>query len=54
MHERCTIHADIATWERRHWTFDENLDRDVFRKLSTLMPYAGYYLLCHIYKINII
>jgi len=23
MHERCTIHADIATWERRHWTFDE-------------------------------
>ena len=25
-----------------------------FPKRSTLMPYAGYYLLCHIYKINII
>jgi hypothetical protein len=33
---------------------DENFDCDVFRKRSTLMPYAGYYLLCHIYKINII
>ena len=30
------------------------LDCDVFRKRSTLMPYAGYYLLCHIYKLNII
>jgi hypothetical protein len=49
MHKRCTIHADITTWERRHWMIDENLDRDVFRKLST-----WYYLLCHIYKINII
>ena len=54
MHKRCTIHADIATWERRHWMIDENLDCDVFWKRSTLMPYAGYYLLCHIYKINII
>jgi len=34
MHERCTIHADIATWERRHWMIDENLDRDVFWKLN--------------------
>ena len=51
MHKRCTIHA---AWERRHWMIDENLDCDVFRKRSTLMPYAGYYLLCHIYKINII
>jgi hypothetical protein len=54
MHKRCKIHADIVTWERRHWMIYENLDRDVFRKRSTLMPYAGYYLLCHIYKINII
>ena len=23
MHKRCTIHADIATWERRHWMIDE-------------------------------
>ena len=54
MHKRCTIHADIATWERRHWMIDENLDCDVSRKRSTLMPYAGYYLLCHIYRTNII